>query len=224
MPGINIQEAVITVPAIMMAVILHEIAHGWVAYRMGDPTAKLAGRITLNPIPHIDPVGTLILPGILILLNSPILFGWAKPVPINPLNFRDLRKGTFFVSIAGVVMNTMLAIFFGILYRFVVGMMYSGDSTISSSILIPLAIFCAKSVLINLVLALFNIIPIPPLDGSRALMSFLSMKYWEMFYKMEVYGFLIISILLFTGVLGKIIYPPLVFLYDLILGKNLLFL
>jgi len=224
MPGINIQEAVITVPAIMMAVILHEIAHGWVAYRMGDPTAKLAGRITLNPIPHIDPVGTLILPGILILLNSPILFGWAKPVPINPLNFRDLRKGTFFVSIAGVVMNTMLAIFFGILYRFVVGMIYGGDSTISSSILIPLAIFCAKSVLINLVLALFNIIPIPPLDGSRALMSFLSMKYWEMFYKMEVYGFLIISILLFTGVLGKIIYPPLVFLYDLILGKNLLFL
>jgi len=103
-------------------------------------------------------------------------------------------------------------------------MLYHTDASISHSLLLPLAIFCAKSVLINLILALFNIIPIPPLDGSRALMSFLSLKYWETFYRMEMYGFLIISILLFTGVLGKIIYPPLVFLYDLILGKSLFLL
>ena len=222
--GINIQEAILTIPALMIAVILHEVAHGWVAYKMGDPTAKLAGRITLNPIPHIDPLGTIILPGLFILINSPILFGWAKPVPINPLNFKDLRKGTFLVSIAGVVTNIFLAILFGMLYRIITGMIYSADVNIAHSLLIPLAIFCAKSVLINLILALFNIIPIPPLDGSRALMSFLSLKYWETFYKMEMYGFLIISILLFTGILGRIIYPPLVFLYDLILGKSLFLL
>ncbi len=224
MPGFSVQEAIITIPAIMIAVILHEIAHGWVADKMGDPTARLAGRITLNPIPHIDPIGTILLPGLFILLDSPILFGWAKPVPINPMNFRDLRKGTFLVSIAGVVTNIFLALFFGFLYRIIAGMIHSVDPAVASSVLVPLAIFCTKSVLINLVLALFNIIPIPPLDGSRALMSFLSMKYWEMFYRMEMYGFLIISVLLFTGILGKIIYPPLVFLYDLILGKSLFFL
>ncbi len=222
--GINIQEAILTIPALMIAVILHEVAHGWVAYKMGDPTAKLAGRITLNPIPHIDLLGTIILPGLFILINSPILFGWAKPVPINPMNFKDLRRGTFFVSIAGVVTNIFLAVIFGALYRIITGMIYSADANITHSVLIPLAIFCAKSVLINLILALFNIIPIPPLDGSRALMSFLSLKYWEAFYRMEMYGFLIISILLFTGILGKIIYPPLVFLYDLILGKSLFLL
>jgi len=224
MLGINIQEAILTIPALMIAVILHEVAHGWVAYKMGDPTAKLAGRITLNPIPHIDPLGTIILPGLFILINSPILFGWAKPVPINPLNFRDLRRGTFLVSIAGVATNILLAILFGFIYRVITNMLYHTDASISHSLLLPLAIFCAKSVLINLILALFNIIPIPPLDGSRALMSFLSLKYWETFYRMEMYGFLIISILLFTGVLGKIIYPPLVFLYDLILGKSLFLL
>ncbi|HHJ64668.1 MAG TPA: site-2 protease family protein, partial [Aquifex aeolicus] len=101
----NLSEAILSVPALMIAVILHEVAHGWVAYRMGDPTAKMAGRLTLNPLPHIDPFGTILLPAMFILLGSPIIFGWAKPVPINPLNFRDLRRGTFFTSIAGVVTN-----------------------------------------------------------------------------------------------------------------------
>ncbi len=202
----------------MIAVILHEVAHGWVAYKMGDPTAKMAGRLTLNPIPHVDPFGTILLPGMFIILGSPIIFGWAKPVPINPLNFRDLRKGTFLTSIAGVVTNLCLAIFFGITYRILYEMVGNVDPFISKSVLIPLMIFSAKSVLINLILALFNIIPIPPLDGSKALMSFLSFKYWELFQKYEIYGFFIIALLLFSGVLGKIIYPPLIFLYHLILG------
>lgn len=214
----NLSEAILSIPALMIAVILHEVAHGWVANKMGDPTAKLAGRLTLNPIPHIDPVGTILLPAIFILLNSPIIFGWAKPVPINPLNFYDLRKGTFFTSIAGVVTNLFLAMFFGTLYRFLYQISDMADPLIAKSILYPLIIFCAKSVLINLILALFNIIPIPPLDGSKAVMSFLSFKYWELFYRYEVYGFLVITVLLFTGVLQRIIYPPLVFLYHLILG------
>ncbi len=214
----NLSEAVISIPALMMAVILHEVAHGWVAYRMGDPTAKHEGRLTLNPIPHIDPVGTLILPAMFIILNSPIIFGWAKPVPINPSNFRDLRRGTFFVSIAGVVMNLSLAVLFGILYRILYNSADLFSPFIVGTIFYPLLIFCAKSVLINLILALFNMIPIPPLDGSRALMSFLSFKYWEMFYRYEMIGFFAITLLLFTGILGKIIYPPLIFLYNLILG------
>ncbi len=214
----NLSEAILSIPALMVAVILHEVAHGWVAYRWGDPTAKLAGRLTLNPIPHIDPIGTILLPAMFIILGSPIIFGWAKPVPINPMNFRDLRKGTFFTSIAGVVMNLSLAVIFGALYRIIYNLSDVVDPFIAQSVMYPLLVFCAKSVLINLILAIFNIIPIPPLDGSKALMSFLSFKYWEIFYRYEVYGFFVITILLFTGVLGRIIYPPLVFLYHLILG------
>ncbi len=214
----SLSEAILSIPALMVAVILHEVAHGWVAYRWGDPTAKLAGRLTLNPIPHIDPIGTILLPAMFIILGSPIIFGWAKPVPINSMNFRDLRKGTFFTSIAGVVMNLSLAVIFGALYRIIYNLSDVVDPFIAQSVMYPLLVFCAKSVLINLILAIFNIIPIPPLDGSKALMSFLSFKYWEIFYRYEVYGFFVITILLFTGVLGRIIYPPLVFLYHLILG------
>lgn len=212
----NLQELVVSLPAIMMAVILHEYAHGWMAYKMGDPTAKEYGRLTLNPIPHIDPIGTLLLPGLLMLVGSPILFGWAKPVPINPLRFRDLRLGTFLVSIAGIGMNILLAVLFSILYRLIA----SGYiDFVGEAVLLPLALFSAKAVLINLVLALFNAVPIPPLDGSRALMSFFSIRYWELFYRFETYGFLVITVLLFTGVLGKLIFPPVLFLWNILIGR-----
>ncbi len=206
---------VVAVPAIMMAVILHEYAHGWMAYRMGDSTAKEEGRLTLNPIPHIDPFGTLIFPALLIILNSPVLFGWAKPVPINPMRFRDLKVGTFFVSVAGIGMNVLLALLFGMLVRLI---NHGYLDFLGAYVLEPLLLFSVKAVLVNLVLAVFNAIPIPPLDGSRALMSFFSLRYWEMFYRFEMYGFLIITVLIFTGVIGRLIFPPIRFLYSLITG------
>jgi len=199
-----------------MAVILHEYAHGLVAYKMGDPTAKEFGRLTLNPIPHIDPLGTVILPGMLMLIGSPVLFGWAKPVPINPLRFRNIRLGTFFVSIAGIVMNIWLAVVFALLYR---AIMKGYLNFLNDAVLIPIALFSATAVLINLVLAFFNTIPIPPLDGSRAVMSFFSVKYWELFYRFEMYGFLIIMLLLFTGFIGKVIGPSILFLWNYLLGR-----
>ncbi|MFN3598348.1 MAG: site-2 protease family protein [Aquificaceae bacterium] len=207
----DIQDAVVAIPALMMAVILHEYGHGWMAYKMGDPTAKEMGRLTLNPVPHIDLFGTIILPGLLLLIGSPILFGWAKPVPINPLMFKNLRLGTFLVSIAGISMNILLALLFALAYRVIVN---GYLNFLGEAVLVPLGLFAAKAVLINLVLAFFNAIPIPPLDGSRAVMSFFSVRYWELFYRFETYGFLLITVLLFTGVLGKIIFPPILFLFN----------
>nr|NAZ23568.1 site-2 protease family protein [Thermocrinis sp.] len=135
--------------------------------------------------------------------------------PINPFRFRDLRVGTFFVSIAGISMNLALAFLFGLLFR----LAHKGYlDFLGSAVLEPLEIFFVKSVMINTVLAVFNMVPIPPLDGSRAVMSFFSLKHWELFYRFEMYGFLVIMVLLFTGILQKIIAPPILFLYSLFLG------
>ncbi len=215
----NFEQIIVTIPALMMAVIFHEIAHGAAAYAMGDKSAKEAGRLTINPIPHIDLLGTIILPGLLMLVGSPILFGWAKPVPINPYRFKDLRIGMLLVSSAGALANIGMAISGAILFRIL-------ESTIASDInplffatvVDPLLWFSRELVIINLVLAFFNLLPIPPLDGSRILMSFFSVKYWEEFYKFEPYGFLILTLLIFTGIIGKIIYPFIAISYKLLLG------
>lgn len=184
--------------------------HGYVALMFGDRTAERAGRLTLNPIPHIDLLGTIILPGILLLLplitgaHPGFLIGWAKPVPVNPLNFNNLRKGEIFVSLAGVVSNFGLALIFAVLYH------------VASAVLLinPLFIEAFKfGVQINLVLAVFNLLPVPPLDGSKVLIALLPYEAAKNFERVSFqYGFFIILMLLYFNIIGVVfdlIIPPL---------------
>ncbi len=191
---------------LLFSVVIHEISHGFVALYLGDPTAKLAGRLTLNPLRHLDPFGSIILPLLLFLFtagNGPI-FGWAKPVPVNPYNFRNQRWGDFLVSIAGPASNFALALFFGLALRFL---------PLSDQ----LAQLFSVIVFLNLGLMVFNLIPLPPLDGSHILFALLSSKYYYLKEMLTEYGFLLLLILVFFGV--RIVFLGVLFLYKLIVGN-----
>jgi Zn-dependent protease len=198
----------IAIVILMFSVIFHEVAHGYVARLNGDSTAKDAGRLTLNPISHVDPVGTILLPAILILMKAPILFGWAKPVPFNPMNFKNRRLGIFTVGIAGPAANVLLAVFCSL------GLRLSGPGDLFVSVF-----FYGTS--INLFLALFNLLPIPPLDGSRALGVLLPRRFRAAYFSLERWGFVIIVVLLYTGILHKLILPVYTALLKGLLGFNL---
>jgi Zn-dependent protease len=180
-----IPELAVVILAAGISIILHEIAHGWVAYKLGDPTAKLAGRLTLNPLAHIDPVGTVLVPGVLLLFalltKAPlILFGWARPVPINPLYFRRPYRDLMLVGLAGPLLNLSLA-----------GLALAAWYPLSqSSLALPelLILFLAALILINLILAFYNLIPIPPLDGSRVLAYFLPPRGRLFLHRLEPFG------------------------------------
>ncbi len=186
----------LTLPIFLISVVIHEYAHGWVAYKLGDPTAKNAGRLTLNPLVHIDPMGTVFLPLMLVAMRSPIVFGWAKPVPINFSLLRNPKQDMLWVSIAGIMANILLAFIFSLLLR-------TGVFPINSYgwVLLNLGI------LVNLVLAVFNAIPIPPLDGSRVLMSILPRELAYSYMQIERFGFLILIGLLWLGLLNRVIWP-----------------
>jgi Zn-dependent protease len=171
----------------MYSVILHELAHGWVAYRMGDPTAKLLGRLSLNPVKHLDPIGTLTL----FIFG----FGWAKPVPVNFNRLRGPRAGMILVSAAGIVANTLLAFVAIFLSRLLVLQ--------PAGVPAELLYYFAQ---INIILAAFNLIPLPPLDGSKILMGFASPSVRGVLFRLERYGFLIIIVLLYLGVLDPVIH------------------
>lgn len=178
---------------LLFSVIIHEVMHGLVALKFGDHTAERAGRLTLNPIPHIDLFGTILLP-ILAFWSGGIIFGWAKPVPVNPLNFSNLRKGEFFVSAAGILANFGLAIVAAIIYHILNALPQTFPAYIGDVL--------SFTILINLVLGVFNLLPIPPLDGSKILMSQLPYSLARQYQKIEPYGFLVLLILLVTGMLG----------------------
>jgi Zn-dependent protease len=196
-PGVTfpyILEAALMAVVLLFSVIVHEVAHGYVALLNGDPTARMLGRITLNPLPHIDMIGTILVPLLLLISHAGILFGWAKPVPVNPLNFRNYRWGEFAVSAAGPVSNLVLAALFAILLRLDLG----------NPGLMQLAYF---GVSINIILALFNLIPIPPLDGSHILSILLPRELARLYDYLQPVGFVLILILFYTGVLWAILMP-----------------
>ena len=191
------------------AIVIHECAHAWMASRCGDNTARYAGRITLNPLPHIDPIGTIILPLLLILSGSSFVIGWAKPVPINPLNFNNPRADLVRVGASGPLSNIGLAIGSSFLVWI---FSYLPVGEIKNSIIIILLF----SVLINLLLAVFNLLPIPPLDGSQILSGLLPDHLARRYETFSRYGFIIIFLLLLTGLLWAIILPIVQFLYKIL--------
>lgn len=199
----------LTLPIFFAAVVVHEYCHGWAAYKLGDPTAKLAGRLTLNPLAHIDPVGTLILPIFLSLIRSPIVFGWAKPVPVNFFNLHNPKRDMIWVGLAGPVANIILAITLSLFLKL---------NIMTSHPL--LLIILTTGVLINLILAIFNMIPIPPLDGSRLVMGILPRKYAIYYSYIEPFGILILVGLLYFGLVERAIWPAVIFLSHL-LGVNM---
>ena len=190
---------------LLFSVILHEVAHGYTALRLGDPTARDAGRLSLNPIKHIDPFGTVILPLLLHLAQSPILIGWAKPVPVNPLLLREPKKAMMLVSASGPLTNITLAVLFAL------GLRYLPAST--APLFVDLLVF---SCYINIILALFNLLPIPPLDGSKLLAGLLPVRLRESYLRLGRYGIFIVLPFVYLalkyGVLTTIVESILYFL------------
>ncbi len=205
-----LQRIILITPPILLALTVHECAHAWVADRLGDPTARMLGRITLNPIKHLDPIGALAL-----FLTG--MFGWAKPVPINPGNFKDPARDTLWVSIAGPATNLFLAAVFALIYRlFMVGEVPL--STGGVDIYGPLFIMVELSIVLNIGLAVFNMIPVPPLDGSKVLQGLLPPDKAIQYARLEPYGFLILILLIFTGILHKVISPVIIITTRILTG------
>jgi Zn-dependent protease len=211
-------QFILLILPLILAVTLHEVAHGYAALKMGDHTARLAGRLTLNPIKHLDLFGSFLLPLVLKLSGSPFIFGYAKPVPVNYHNFREYRKGTLWVSAAGVLANIILALISAALFQ----MLESTEASWTQSQYALPFVFLLQllyySVIINCILALFNLIPIPPLDGSRILAMLLPAPLRVHFARLERFGMIIILVLLMTGPLWRLMDFFLKPMLDFLLG------
>lgn len=205
-------DQIFYIVVLIMSVVIHEFSHGYAAYLLGDNTARLSGRLTLNPIKHLDLFGSIILPLLLIVSNAGFVIGWAKPVPYNPDNLSNKRWGNLFVAIAGIAANFVLVIIFGLLIRFAPMLGIPFDS--------PFYKITSIIVILNLVLILFNLIPIPPLDGSKVLFSFLPLKYRYIENFLEKWGmFLLLFFIIFLW--GKV--APLIFvIFKLVTGVSLM--
>jgi Zn-dependent protease len=200
---IVVKAALYAVP-LLLAVVAHEVAHGWVAEKLGDPTARIMGRLTLNPLVHIDPLGTVILPAILLLIQSPFLFGWAKPVPVNFANLRGGRRDMAIVALSGPATNLLLGAVSAVIYHVILAAFKHGwiiNGSGLSWVAEPLLLMARISIGFNLVLMAFNLIPILPLDGGRILVGLLPEALAAKLEPLERYGMLIFLLLLGIPVL-----------------------
>ncbi|MGQ3888189.1 site-2 protease family protein [Legionella sp. CNM-1927-20] len=205
MPELTIiQQIAVWIIPVLFAITLHEAAHAWVAYRLGDTTAKMLGRVSFNPIRHIDLIGTIIVPILVLALsNFTFVFGWAKPVPINAGQLKNPRRDVILVTGAGPLSNFLMAIFWAGLFK--LGLSLNPQT---STIGLFMVLASKAGIIINLLLAFLNLIPIPPLDGSRIVASLLPIRQAILYQKLEPYGFFIILLLLITGILSWLITPP----------------
>ena len=192
-------ETPLVLVLIFFSVVCHEISHGLVAFKLGDPTAWRMGRLSFNPLVHIDIFGTILLPLFLLLMGSRFLFAWAKPVPVNPAYFRNRKQGMMLVALAGPATNLALAVAMSLLLKF-------GGAVLPAF----LARALATTALMNVILMAFNLIPIPPLDGSRIVANFLGGKLYWNYMRLERYGMMIVFGLLFLGVISRLLYPVMI--------------
>lgn len=206
-----IQKIAIWAIPILFAISLHEVAHGWVASWFGDQTARLSGRLSLNPLKHIDLVGTVIVP-LLMLIVSNFIFGWAKPVPVDPRNLHHPRRDLALVAIAGPIANLLMALFWGSITKLGFMSVQMGNAWLGR----PLILMGGAGIMINVVLAVLNLIPLPPLDGSKILSSVLPRRSAYYFALLEPYSLLILILLIFTGLLSRVMLPPVLLLINLI--------
>jgi Zn-dependent protease len=212
----SIRQIAIWALPVLLAIVFHEVAHGWVAYHLGDSTAARMGRLTLNPIAHVDLFGTILIPLLLIVSNAPFLFGYAKPVPVNFQNLRNPKRDMIWVALAGPATNFLLAFTCVLLLKFLAPMIAKGSPAgLSASIIdffVPVVFMLQAGISINIVLAVFNMLPLPPLDGGRVLVGLLPEPLSSLLGRIEPFGFLILLLLLMTRTLNHIIGPPMDFL------------
>ncbi|WP_027721523.1 site-2 protease family protein [Maridesulfovibrio zosterae] len=205
----TIKEISILAVPFLLAITCHEASHGFAAYLLGDPTAKQAGRLTLNPLKHLDPLGTIAL-----VLTR--MIGWAKPVPINPMYFKNPQRDMMLVALAGPAANMALAIMFSIIVKVILSLDISGYSNIMLRVLQPTVQIANAGVIINLALCFFNLLPIPPLDGSKIIAGFMPRETAYKFMSFR-YGFIIVIVLAMLGLLGTIISPAISIFYNLLI-------